>query len=145
MFKLPTQNDVCKLAQAPFVATEKMNAMLKALSNKLPCRLGPWKMNQTNMVIKKKDLLKELPLDVDLTESYVYDYNRFLSPGKTCYVRMNIFYSNITSISEIQSVISTFKQPREQFFELSHSSAPNPVQIGTLTGSVKAMATSPDF
>ena len=58
---------------------------------------------------------------------------------------MHIFYSNLTTISEIASVVSQFKTPRERFFEISHSNATSPIHIGCLTGSVKHMADSKDF
>lgn len=48
-------------------------------------------------------------------------------------------------VSEIQSIINTFRQHRLQFFSPAHSDATAPKQIGTLTGSVQEMAISPDF
>jgi hypothetical protein len=38
-----------------------------------------------------------------------------------------------------------FRIPRTQFLEIAHSNAISPVTIGTLTGSVEAMATLSDF
>ena len=120
--------------------------MLKALTNKLPCRVGPWTYNSLSKKVPlDEDFLKALPHDVDFVESYGYDYNRFIAPGKTGYVRLNIYYSDLTSVSDIQSVVSQFKQPRERFMEVAHSNALSPVHICTLTGSVKAMADSKDF
>jgi hypothetical protein len=145
MFKLPTKKAGCSEEEAPILAIRKMNEMLKSLTNKLPCRVGPWIMNQSKSSLKEKDLLKILPENIDFAESYVYDYNRFISPGKTGYVRLHIYFSNFTSVSEILGVTSQFKKPREQFLELAHSDATSPVTIGTLTGPVGAMATSYDF
>ena len=42
MFKLPSKKEGCSDGDAPLIAIEKMNEMLKVLSNKLPCRVGPW-------------------------------------------------------------------------------------------------------
>ena len=42
MFKLPSNKEGCSDAEAPHMAIQKMNEMLKVLSNKLPCRVGPW-------------------------------------------------------------------------------------------------------
>ena len=42
MFKLPSNKEGCSDADAPLMAIQKMNEMLKVLSNKLPCRVGPW-------------------------------------------------------------------------------------------------------
>ena len=42
MFKVPSKKDGCSDKDAPIAAIQKMNEMLKALSNKLPCRVGPW-------------------------------------------------------------------------------------------------------
>ena len=82
-----------------------MNEILKALSNKLPCRVGPWtNSNFKDGALSKKDLLKTLPEDIDFVESYIYDYNRFIQPGKNGYVRMRIYFSDLTSLSEIESV-----------------------------------------
>jgi len=146
MFKIPDKQEGCTEKDAPLVAIKKINEMLSALTNKLPCRVGPWTFNSlSSKVPADSDLLKLLPKDVDFVESYVYDYNRFISPGKTGYVRLNIYYSDLTSISDIKSVVSQFKKARERFMEVSHSNALSPIQIGTLTGSVKAMADSIDF
>ena len=112
MFKLPNKKEGCSDEDAPKIAIRKMNLMLKTLTNKLPCRVGPWKFNKAT-VLKEKDLFKILPEDIDFVESYVFDYNRFLSPGKTGYIRLNIFYSDLINPSEIQGVVATFKRPRE--------------------------------
>ena len=53
--------------------------------------------------------------------------------------------ANLTTLAEIQSVIGQFKKTREHFLEKCHPNTTSPVQSGTLTGSVKAMATSQDF
>ena len=66
-----------------------MNQMIKALTNKLACRLGPWKMKDAKTMLKATDLLTELPEDIDFAETYVYDFNRFLSFGKNGYVRLH--------------------------------------------------------
>ena len=81
-----------------------MNEMLSALTNKLPCRVGPW--TQAKVVyssLQRSDFLTNLPEDIDFVEFYVYDYNMFLSPGKTGYVSCT-FYSHHTNLSEIQTV-----------------------------------------
>ena len=145
MFKLPAKKDGCSEEDAPLVAIRRMNDMLKSLTNKLPCRVGPWILLNSKTPLKEKDLFKTLPENIDLVESYVYDYNRFISPGKSGYVRLNIYFSDHTCISEILGVTSQFKKPRDQFLERAHSEATSPVAIGTLTGSVAAMATSHDF
>ena len=129
--------------EAPLVAIRKMNGMLKSLMNKIPSvKIGLWNPDSSS----KNTYLKELPENVDTVEKYVYDYNRFLSPGKNLYCRIKLVYNpNKTSSSEIESVISTFRKPRVQHMIVSHSDALSPVQMGTLTGSVRAMAESSDF
>ena len=119
--------------------------MIKALTNKLPCKVGKWSITPSSPPPRDRDLYKSLPDDIDVVESYVFNFNRFLAPGKTGYVRLQIFYTDLTNLAEIKGVISQFKKPREQFLEISHSNAISPVTIGTLTGSVKAMSESPDF
>ena len=145
MFKLPNKTgDYCE-DDAPIISIQVMNQMIKALTNKLQCRVGPWNLKGRKTTLKMKDLVRELPEDVDFVESYVYGYSRFLRLGKTGYVRLHIFYSEDTSLAEIKSVINQFRIPRTQFLEVSHSNAISPVTIGTLTGSVEAMANSSDF
>ena len=90
--------------------------MLKSLTNKLPRRVGPWTLNQAKDSIKEKDLYKALPEDVDFVEYYIFNYNRFLAPGKTGYVRLHIFFSDLTSLAEIQGVISQLKKQGNTFW-----------------------------
>ena len=129
--------------EAPLVAIRKMNGVLKSLINKIPLvKIGLWNPDSSS----KNTYLKELPENIDVVEKYVFDYNRFLSPGKNIYCRIKLVYNpNKTSSSEIESVISNFRKPRVQHMILSHSDALSPVQMGTLTGSVRAMSESPDF
>ena len=145
MYKLPAKSGDITEEDAPFLSIRKMNQMIKALTNKLPCKLGPWKMKDSKTHLKVHDLLSELPEDIDFAETYIYDFNRFLALGKNGYVRLNFFYSDSTSLPEIEQVIAQFKIPRTQFLEKSHSDALVPKTIGTLTGSVEAMARSRDF
>ena len=109
MFKMPSKKDGCSDEEAPKIAIQKMNMMLKTLTNKLPCKVGPWK-RQSIIKLSEADLHNCLPEDIDFVESYVFDYNRFISPGKTGYVRLHIFYSDLTSLAEIKGVISQFKK-----------------------------------
>ena len=146
MFRTPKPQEGCSDEDAPIIAIQKMNEMIKALTNKLPCKVGPWHTsNLPSGKINDRDLLSELPEDLDEVESRVYDFNRFFSAGKTGYVRMNIFYTDATTESEICATTSQFKKPRERFFDKAHSDAASPINIGCLTGSVAAMATSKDF
>ena len=129
--------------EAPFEGIRKMNRMIRSLTNKIPSvKLGLWNpaSGSTNT------FLKELPEDVDVVEKHAYNFNRFISPGKNLYCRLNLFYNlTRTSVSEIESIIVGFKKPRVQFMSLAHSDAISPCQMGFFTGSVKAMAESSDF
>ena len=129
--------------EAPLYAIRKMNGMLKSLINKIPSvKIGLWNPDSSS----KNTFLKELPENVDVVEKYVYDYSRFISPGRNLYCRLNLFYNTKkTSQSEIECVIAGFKQPQIQHMSISHSDAISPVEMGTFTGSVRAMAESPDF
>ena len=51
MFKLPSKKEGCSDADAPHIAIKKMNEMLKVLSNKLPCCVGPWLQTKEKRVI----------------------------------------------------------------------------------------------
>ena len=145
MYKLPSKSGDISEEDAPFLSIQKMNQMIKALTNKLPCKIGPWKLKDNKTNLKITDLLTELPEDIDFVETYIYDFNRFLSLEKNGYVRLNFYYSDDTCLPEIEQVISQFKIPRIQFLEKAHSDALVPKTIGTLTGSVEAMAHSSDF
>ena len=129
--------------EAPFEGIRKMNRMVKSLINKIPSvKLAVWNPASGS----SNTFLKELPEDVDVVEKYAHDFNRFISPGKNLYCRLNLFFNpNKTSISEIDSVIAGFRKPRVQFMSLAHSDAISPCQMGFFTGSVKAMAESSDF
>ena len=46
MYKLPEKKEVLDDEHPSIIGINKMNDMLKALSNKLPCRVGPWKVKK---------------------------------------------------------------------------------------------------
>ena len=128
--------------EAPLEAIRRMHEMIRSLINKCPSvKFGPWIGEPT----KLNPLLTEFPEDVDIAERYAFDFNRFISPGDRSYVRLHGYFPSNTSIGKIESIISGFKKPRTQFFQLAHSNATAPVNMGTLTGSVKEMAFSQDF
>ena len=84
----------------------KNDMILKTLTNKLSCRVGPWILNQPLSSIKEKALLKTLPEDIDFVESCVFDYNKFHSRGKTGCVSLH-FLLDLTSVFEIVPVQET--------------------------------------
>ena len=55
--------------EASTMAIEKMKDMLEALTSKLSCNIGPWKRNSICSELKSKNILTELPIDVDSVES----------------------------------------------------------------------------
>ena len=65
MYKLPGQKDVLDEENPSIIGIKKMNEMLKALTNKVFCRVGPWKPKDNRTKLRKIDLLTELPQDVD--------------------------------------------------------------------------------
>lgn len=77
---------------------------------KLSCHNGPKKLN--NLVYKnptKENILTILPDERNIVESYNFDYTQIIPYGKTRYVRLNICYSNLNSVSGIQSVLILFR------------------------------------
>ena len=58
---------------------------------------------------------------------------------------MNMYFKPPKSLGEIVAVTSGFKKKMKQFLQLAHSDAISPIAMGSLTGSVKEMATSTDF
>ena len=64
--------------EAPFEAIRKLNSMIKCLVNKLPSvKIELWNPNDNT----ERKLFLKSPEDVDTMEKYLYDYNRFISPG----------------------------------------------------------------
>ena len=63
-------------------------------------------------VFTADDLLIVLLADIHFVGSYTFDYNLFLQLVKTGYVRIHIYYSNLTCRSEIEYVAAQFKKQR---------------------------------
>ena len=92
-----------------------------------------------------KNLFK-IPEDLDIIEKYMFDFNCFISSGGKLSCLLNVYFDNKkTSISEIGGVAQSFRKLMMQFLQLAHFDATSPIQVGTVTGSVKSMAESPDF
>ena len=129
--------------EAPMEAIRRLNGMVKCLINKMPSiKIGLWDPEAES----RQKFLLELPEDVEVAEKYVFDYNRFISPGSSLYGRLNLFYNpNRTSRSAIEEVIFSFRKPRIQNMSIAHSDATSPCQMGSFTGSVRSMTTSRDF
>ena len=146
MVKIPSKKEGISVNNAPLEAIRKINDMFKALTNKIPVKIGPWQFT-AKLSIKptSSELFLCLPEDVNVGETYVYDYRRFIRAGKSCYFRFQLFYDDDTTILEIKSIAAQFKQPKEIFLEVPFSDVVSPVHIGTLTGSVAEMAKSVDF
>ena len=144
MFSVPAAAEDDDDSVPPLQAIDKMNGMISSLINKLPSvRIGPWLA--TEQGVKKRELLKKLPSKIDVAEHYVHGYNRFISAGQRGYCRLQLFHPTTINKHMISNITSTFKKPRQQFFELSKSTAPYPISVCTLTGSVQAMSESQDF
>ena len=75
MFKLPTKKDGCSEEDAPLTAVKKMNLMIKALTNKLPCRVGKWGITKSTIPTDDKGLYNSFPENIDIVESYVFNFN----------------------------------------------------------------------
>ncbi len=64
---------------------------------------------------------------MEIVEKYVYDYNRFVSPGGRIYGQINVFYDEKkTNISEIENVAQGFRKPRVQFLTMAFSDSTSP-------------------
>ena len=80
MFVIPSQEDGVDEDEAQMEAIKRINLLLKTTINKIPSiRIGPWLVDKN---LNKASLLKKLPDDIDIVERYIYDYNRFISPGE---------------------------------------------------------------
>ncbi len=131
---------------APTIAIEKLNTMLKVLSNKHEgIKCIPW-MIDTDSEISSQDMFSELPTtDFDFCEQKIHGFNRFASPGSFLKLRVHIAYPASTPLASILETTSSFFISREQRFEIAPSDANQPFPAGTLTGSVQDMSTSKDF
>ena len=84
--------------------------MLKALTNKLPVKVGPWKYNsQSKIKPMASELYTCLLEDIYIVEAYLFDYSRLLWAGKSGYFRLQLFFGDDISASEIKSVATQFK------------------------------------
>ena len=105
MFLVPGTEKGIDEEEAPNEAIRRMNEMIRSLINKyLSVKFGPWIGKYT----KNNPLLIEFPEDVDIVERYIFDFNRFVSPGERTYVHLHRYYSTKTSICEIEAIISGF-------------------------------------
>ena len=69
MFKLPIKApDFCD-NDSPIISIKITNQMIEALFNKLPCQIGPWKLN--NSKLKLKVLVTEIPENIISGVSYM--------------------------------------------------------------------------
>ena len=75
-----------------------------SISKLLYIRFDAWKSE-----MKDNILSKELPEDADIVERYIYDFNRFISPGDWYYCQLHAYVDNSTSLAEIESIIVGFK------------------------------------
>ena len=79
--------------------------MIKALTNKLPVKVGPWQFNDKSKIKPTStEFYTCLPEDVDIMETNVFNYSRFIRAGKTRYVRLQLYYDDNTTLAEIKSV-----------------------------------------
>ena len=132
----------------PLKQFKNNNNILKSLTNKLHCKIGPQRKIESWKYIchpNLKHLLTDLSEDINFVKSYILNYSRFIDPGMTGYVRMKIFYTEATNIAEIQVVVAQFKKPIKSFFEISYSNLISHVYICTLTGSMKSLVDFRDF
>ena len=68
MFTLPAKTGDYFEDDTPIISIQVMNQMIKALMNKLQCRVGHWKLKRRKTTLKMKDLIGELPEEVDFVE-----------------------------------------------------------------------------
>ena len=148
MVTIPKKEEDDDKSTAPLQAISEINNMLKSLFNKMEnIKIGPW--NATPATIVKKDLITKFTEDdvksIDIAEQYLYNFNRFIRSGSKCYIRVQLFHPFTVTSAHISDITSQFAIPKIQNFKLAQSKATSPLSIGTLTGSVSAMAGSKNF
>ena len=88
--------------------------MISCLINKVPSvRIGPWNNDKK---VTKKQLLKKLPEDIDITERCAHGFNRFISPGDRAYCRLQFYFGDKTTLGEIKSVTQGLTKPTSTIF-----------------------------
>ena len=125
-------------------AVHAMNELIEPLINKIPSiRLCPWLTFPS--AVKKKEYLKRLPNNVDIVERYVYDFSRSIAFGQKGFCRIQVVFPDSVTVDQITHSSDKLRIPRVQHLRPANSDALYPYTIGTLTGSVRAMAFSKDF
>jgi len=142
MVAIPTEKEGMVQEDSLPAALEKVNAMIRSLRNKKPhVRVGHWNWKDD---VNREDLLEEVPTDVDTAEKVMYGFQRFVRPGQYCYYRLNLYFLEETDLATVTYYTEQFRIQRQQYLELAPSDALEPLELGTFTGSVEAMASSPN-
>ena len=144
MVAIPTEKEGMVQEDSLPAALEKFNAMIRSLRNKKPnVRIGHWNWQDD---VNREDLLEEVPTDVDTAEKVIYGFQRFVRPGQYCYYCLNLYFLEETDLATpVTYYTDQFRIQRVQYLELAPSDALEPVDLlGTFTGSVEAMTTSPN-
>ena len=142
MVAIPTEKEGMVQEDSLPAALEKVNAMIRSLRNKKPnVRVGHWNWQDD---VNREDLLEEVPTDVDTAEKVMYGFQRFVRPGQYCYYRLNLYFLEETDLATVTYYTEQFRIQRQQYLELAPSDALEPLELGTFTGSVEAMASSPN-
>ena len=117
MIKIPINKQGISDDNAPLDAIKKINELIIALTNKLPVKIGPWQYSAKSKINPiSSEFYTYLPEDVDIAEAYIFDYIWFIKAGKIGCFRLQLFYGDNTSLSELKSGAAQFKKPKEIFF-----------------------------
>lgn len=89
--------------------------------------------------------INEIPKDIEFVEKYVNNFNCFMQLGNRGYCRYNVNHLRNNTVSDIDAVVSKFKIPRIQFYQILHSDTIPPTLNDTLMGLVRDMTCFKDF
>lgn len=124
-------------------ASEAANEVLEAIVNQFPdVRVARWEADKPTT--NDPTLLHSLPEEVNDVEPYMHGFTRFFGKPKG-YFRLNLCHSEETSAGAINRFCNAnLRVQGQQFVQVAHSSAKDPIVVGFFTGSTPEMASSGD-
>ena len=147
--KIGEEKDGIDMSNATENCIEQINSILDGLANTVKgVKAMIWNVPEDGC-ITKDDIFTSFPSAFPgafkFVETNLLGFNRFCKPGRSYKMRMQIIYPESVQLSRITGQLAQWKIPRVQNFVAAPSDSPDPVDFGTLTGSVKEMSTNKDF
>ena len=144
-YQMPKKEEVSREDAVEWLI-DRVNLMIKSVINKNKgVVLLPWILDD-NAEISRDKVFTSFPTnDTDFCEKNLYGFTRFTKPEVFYKMRLHLAYPETVDPDELLRTTNGLFIIREQRFEPASSDASSPISAGTLTGSIKSMADSPDF